>query len=145
MAQTIVTYCDPCLARGEERLGVTWEISIRPPGARKPRAFAPDVCETCAKGFTDLLEFLGEGARPAEVEPAASPPSREPCPSCDYLSATHAGLVSHMRDKHETTLAEATGTADIPCQVRGCDRKFSAVQGLAVHMRRVHDRAYVRA
>jgi hypothetical protein len=130
---------------------------VQPPGARKPQGYEVDLCADCAKVYDDMVAFLGEYARregsEALITPASSPGGKgsddaasesrdeRTCPLCEHVTPRVSGLQSHVKNEHGITLSEARGEAYVPCPERGCERMFGGVQGMAAHMRTVHNRA----
>lgn len=152
MAQTILTLCDYCLARGEHVPATTWTVHLLAPGARKPKGFDVDACDVCAKPLADLMTQLSETARTAGSDPGFAPaPKAAPakpapeggghaCPACDTVCQTADGLRHHAADQHDgRTVSELAGTAKAPCPHPGCERKFKDNRGVAQHQRRQHD------
>ena len=154
MAQQIVTYCDIHLAKGERVLGQTWSLAVTVPGS-KARDFEVDACDDCAAPFVALVADLQEHARQVagpKVAPAAAKTTpatatqtlplargeRVPCPFCDATSATRDALNKHLRDYHESSLAEVEGTATVDCPVSDCSRKLVSSVGRSAHLRNAH-------
>lgn len=107
-----------------------------------PRRKAPTAARNTPR--TDVQAHAAPTAtRGGAMAPVAvaHTPEGWPCPvdGCGKVSATRAGLQTHVRAYHQMSLAEATG-APLPyaCDVAGCDRRFSHVQGLAAHRRNGH-------
>jgi hypothetical protein len=157
MVQSIVTYCDDCALEGTEAPAETWEITLTAPGL-KAVAYGVDVCSVHRKPYADLLAHLAEvghkaGRRPmpglavrqtGRQTPASGPVTAEqdpdgyPCPACDYVGRTAAGLATHARVNHDRSLAELRGEAPYPCPVTDCDRSAARPQGLSAHLRASH-------
>ena len=151
MAQTILTLCDYCLARGEETPATTWTVQLLPPGARKAKGFDVDACADCAKPFSDLLESLPDVARTAGSPPvlAAQPvidypakrasPGANPvfaCPECGREYGHRSSLDSHAKREHGKRLAELLHPSGLACP--DCDFTATNGTGLAAHRRAAH-------
>lgn len=75
----------------------------------------------------------GRRLHPNEIERM-----RCPFPGCDF-EQTRKAVVSHVRGRHDTTLAELEGKPlDFRCDVDGCDRAFALPQALGLHRQRIH-------
>lgn len=172
MAQEIVikTWCDSHATKDEHEPATQYDVVIRRLG--DPFAFVSvDLCEACAKPLGDLLGELVEVGRPfdaatlAQVQAGASKPARKAaaarvvhtsgaqpltagkyqCPACEHAYTTKGILQKHVREAHGTTLGELLGESlDFPCEVDGCERAFTTIQGLAVHQNRIHGLASVQ-
>jgi len=154
MAQTILTLCDYCLARGEETPAATWTVQLTPPGARKARGFDVDACADCAKPFSDLLDSLPDVARTAGSAPVLAqrtndyPPKRASpganqdhwCPECQQGFAHRSTLDSHAKRKHRKRLAELLDPTSrgLDCPESDCDFTATNGTGLAAHRRAAH-------
>lgn len=151
MARQIVTWCDAHLAKGEQVVGETWTVSLTVPGG-KAREFELDVCADCAAPFHGLLTDLQDSARqisgPKSLPSVGSVTSddRGPgpvsCPLCMASPSTESALNTHLREHHDTTLAEVNGTAKVPCPVDGCGRKLVNGTGRTSHVRTNHREWY---
>lgn len=160
MAQSIVTFCDACLAAGVQVPAETWQVMAMAPGTRKQVAYEVDACPDHAKAYQELADFLADHARKSGATPvlvtmdppppgnraskasqgAQAAPAATACPICQHpLKDTPTALDSHSRHIHGITAAEASGEAHLACGHEGCDRRFSAPQGRANHWRLQHD------
>lgn len=146
MAQSIVTWCDIHLSKGESITGESWVFTISPPGA-KTVTFELDACEDCRRSFDLLVEQLGEFARqtagPKTAKGSGAVSSSRggpvaPCPLCEFVSANRSSLTDHLRRHHDTSQSELDGTAKAPCPVDGCGRKSVDARGVAAHVRTAH-------
>lgn len=159
MAQVIETYCDGCLERGEQVRAKTFRATIGVAGGKASTSDI-DLCDECAKPLTALLEVLADKGRPVaksgrsktgpKVLAPASPASGSstdagavssdypcPLPDCEHVCANPSALRSHIRVRHDMTVAEASGeTLTHRCDV--CGRGFTRSQSAAVHRARSH-------
>lgn len=171
MATEIVRLCDAHMARDDARVPASqYDVVMRRVG--DPFAFVSvDLCDDCAKPLSDLLSDLVELGRPfdeatlTQVQAGADKPAARraaarvaapiaqahtagtgvQCPVCDKTYANKSSLQSHTRGEHGKTLGELLGESlDYVCEVDGCGRGFTTIQGLAVHQNRIHGLARVQ-
>lgn len=149
MAREIVTriWCDVCLKKGDHV-----EAEETPPvvvGTFKARTVA--LCEKDRKEFydpfRDVLVELGQ-VIPSGAIDAPTPrkgiggrPTLEDltckAPECGHQAPNKAALASHVRNMHDTTIAELEGLP-LNYECPECQRKFERPQGLAAHRRTTH-------
>lgn len=155
MAQEIVTWCDIHLDQGNSVKGQTWTFSVSEPGG-KPRTFELDACGECGGMLSGVFGSIAEHARQiagskreapralssggVSASNGAVPASNGAvtCPLCDATPVSVGALETHLRNHHQTSIAEQNGTATIPCPVSGCSRKAKGQTGLMAHIRMTH-------
>lgn len=109
-----------------------------------------DLCPECASPMVELRAFLegygrqvkgarakGKPAGTRRYTTAATSPEAVDCPECGVKLANRSTLQGHMRNQHETTLAEWEARhTDAPAPEHACPecgRVFSTAPGLARH------------
>lgn len=155
MAQRISIVCDQHAAREEDVPGATWTLAVGPPGGQVT-TWEVDACPECAKPFRDLAKFLADLGRPATgktrrgpgrpSEPDPSLPIEDrTCPVCGFVSVNRKAMRSHVRQAHESSLAEVEANGgnvppppppDYTCAE--CGKTFSRSQSLGAHRSRAH-------
>jgi hypothetical protein len=157
MAQVIRTLCDQHLARDEEVDGLTFALTMRPPGQRE-QTYEVDLCDDCAKPLSELREWLLEQGRKqsrsytprrsngveksATTAVSATTSDDGKCPLCDFVSESKEpahNLSKHLRKQHGTSLtelaAEQTGAA-LPFVCELCNVGFKSAPALGTHKAR---------
>lgn len=149
MAREIIVHlwCDPCLAEDQRVEGQELPPLVLPevPGNR-PRVAA--VCERHRKElYQPLIDLLTEHGQALDEDGNPTGPrggsygkakgdKAMTCPECGHTSPNKGALSSHVRNMHDTTLAELLGEATLPCPE--CGQKCGRPQGLAAHRLRSH-------
>lgn len=149
----IKSWCDVCLAAGENTPGETLTIA-----AGVVPAFDVEVCPRHAKPLAEAVAVLAPlGRAPGKtVQPGARRPSRAApgaatgkpdqkagtggtCPECQDGKAyrNRAALRTHVRNAHDKGLADI-GLAEARFTCPECGGKFDAGQGLSAHTRLIH-------
>lgn len=160
MARELVTmvWCDVCASADEVNTKATASHVIALDDVRR----AIDLCARHAEAFITSLEYALSLGTPIN-EGRSRRPGRSPtdrggedrtggnretggvCPVCQWRSpgGSDNAVRSHLKSAHQTTLAQVTGTATMPCPVDGCTFKAKAPQGLVAHVRIVHPTEYL--
>jgi hypothetical protein len=147
----INSWCDVCLEAARNRAGETLSVNVT-----GTPAFDVEVCKEHGAPLRDALAVLAAlGRAPGKtVRPGATGPSKgnvgaargKPdqqagtggtCPECGYSNGTRAGLRSHLRRKHDKSLADV-GLSPARFTCEECGGKFDAGQGLSAHVRLIH-------
>lgn len=125
-------------------LGVMLGTVGRPASGRKGSR-KPQNRSVAASPAARVNTAPRESQNPHNQIPALEVPTdadgHYPCPvdGCDLVSATRDGITSHLRHRHDLSVAEAYGfPTPYPCGVEGCDRAFSHPQGAGNHRRMAH-------
>lgn len=150
MAREVViyTWCDVCFGRDDVRTdGAEFQVALGELGINKPLTVS--LCEPHRKEVYDALRDLlqeygqkGEDAAPPKKKGGGGKigrPSVEDltCPDCGHKAPNKTALGSHVRGRHQTTLAELTG-APTPYECPECNRGFDTPQGRGTHRRKAH-------
>ena len=134
MAQKIVTLCDAHMANDEETEGAPWVVSLTGPG-EKPVTWEVDLCDQDGKTLRDLATMLDAVGRVTEG------PRRKVATAARRAARTAAQAHAAPRARPEAhSPVEAPHTAEgWPCPVEGCGKVPRTRNGLASHLRGMHD------
>lgn len=142
MATEVITrtLCDVHLADNDESLdGAAYTISI------DGETWELDVCPVDAKVIAEFRQWVGKYGRTPDRprkrnDPRPGTPTGTaicPAPDCGHAFDTTRKLTAHVRNAHDTTLANLEGrTTNFPCP--RCGQYFEGRQGLSVHVSRRH-------